>query len=133
MLQVGSGFPNAVQLAQMKGPDGPNEGSKWGPDEAQMNGPNAFIWTGPNSYQTVAIGYASLNLSNGMWTMPSGPTQKNQDLTARLAAGEDPHQLIREGHPKSTVNRLAERVERGDYAPPHPGATSATPPPLCSG
>ncbi len=117
-------------MVQMEGPDGPNEGSRWsswGPDGAQMNGPNgpnAFIWTGPNSYQTVAIGYASLNLSIGMWTFPSGPTQKNQDLMARMAAGEDPHRLIREGHPKSTVTRLAERVERGDYAPPSAGPTS---------
>ncbi len=92
-----------------------------------MNGPNglnAFIWTEPNSYQTVAIGYASFNLSNGMWTLPSGRTQKNQDLMARLAASEDPHRLIREGHPKSTVTHLAERVERGDYAPPPAGPTS---------
>ncbi len=46
--------------------------------------------------------------------------QKYNNLIAYLAAAEDPHQLIREGHPKSTVNHLPERVERGDYAPPPP-------------
>ncbi len=59
--------------------------------------------------------------------------QKYNNLISHLAAGEDPHQLIREGHPKSTVNYLAERVKRGVITPPLPGATSATPPPLGSG
>ena len=52
--------------------------------------------------------------------MPIGPIRKNEDLTQRLMDGESPHDLIAEGLPRTTVNRIAERLERGDYKAPPP-------------
>ncbi len=46
--------------------------------------------------------------------------QKYNNLIAHLAAGEDPHQLIREGHPKSTVNYLPDRGVEGRNHPSTP-------------
>ena len=40
------------------------------------------------------------------------PTPKNEELARRLQDGESAHQLIAEGNPRTTVNRIAERIER---------------------